>query len=177
MTAVLAVDAAVRTWVVTHRLAWLDGPMWMLSVVGRSGLVFLAIALAVAIARRRAWVLIEVAIAVAIAATLADGVLKPLVHRPRPFAAMPGPNVIGGRPDDWSFPSGHASNAFAGAAALARSVPGGAAAWWTLAAAIAFSRVYLGVHYPLDVTAGALIGLCAAAVAHWVTSRRSRLRR
>ena len=57
-----------------------------------------------------------------------------------------------------AFPSGHAALAFAGAVVLTRVLPAGRIVWWVLAAATAYSRVYLGVHYPLDVLAGAVVG-------------------
>lgn len=57
-----------------------------------------------------------------------------------------------------SFPSGHAATAFAGAAVLVRYLPGRWPVLLTLATAIAFSRVYVGVHYPADVLFGALFG-------------------
>ena len=81
--------------------------------------------------------------------------------------------MIGGRPHDASFPSGHAANAFAGALVLSITAPRGRLAWWPLAVAIAYSRVYLGVHYPLDVVGGAGVGLACAGV---VLFARRRLR-
>ena len=57
-----------------------------------------------------------------------------------------------------SFPSGHAAMSFAGATFLALAAPRLAPALFVLAAAVAYSRVYVGVHYPLDVVAGAALG-------------------
>ena len=58
-----------------------------------------------------------------------------------------------------SFPSGHATVAFACATVLALAVPRLRVPFFVLAALIAFSRVYVGVHYPFDVLAGAVLGV------------------
>jgi undecaprenyl-diphosphatase len=174
LNALLKTDVALVAWVVAHRVPPLDTPLWLVSVVGRGGLVWLAIGAALAAARRlSARGLLQLALAILMAVALADRVIKPLAGRPRPFDEIAGLQVIGGRPDDSSFPSGHAANAFAGALVLARLAPWGQAVWWTFAVAIAFSRVYLGVHHPLDVAAGALIGLLCGGVALRVRWRRS----
>ncbi len=164
MDYILDYDQFARTWVVSHRLPVFDLPMWILSAIGRGGLVWLVLAVVLAVWKRRPRILMSMALAVVLATALTDHLIKPLVARERPFLRTPAVLVIGSRPDDASFPSGHAANAFAGAAVLSAI---GAAFWWAwaLAVAIAYSRVYVGVHYPLDVCGGALIGvLCGLFV-------------
>jgi undecaprenyl-diphosphatase len=159
-------DQSARLWVVTHRLGWLDGAMWMVSVIGRGGIVWLVIGLAVTLIRRTtATFLPELILAIVLASLLANHALKPLVSRERPFVSTPEILVIGSRPGDASFPSGHAANAFAGASVLARRLRGQRVLWWALAVLIAYSRIYLGVHYPLDVIGGALLGFVCGTVA------------
>jgi undecaprenyl-diphosphatase len=70
----------------------------------------------------------------------------------------------------WSFPSGHATTAFAGAVALSYLWRRAAPLFFLLAAAIAFSRVYVGVHYPGDVLAGAALGSLVGLA--WVAAFR-----
>src|SRR5947209_5796907 len=120
-------DAIARDWVVAHRVGWLDNPLWLLSVVGRGGMLFVALGAVAAIRRRRAWDFIQVAVAIIIASAAADRALKPLVQRQRPFESMPAIEVIGGKPQDSSMPSGHAANAAAGAVTLSQIAPQGAA--------------------------------------------------
>ena len=157
-------DRLLTTWVVGHRVRALDPLMWGVSLIGRDGLVWYTSAVALRLARRlRLRAVARVFLAVLIAAFLSDWVLKPLIGRPRPFASSPAVHVIGSRPSDASFPSGHAANAFAGALTLAGVFQSGRWIWWPLAVMIAYSRVYLGVHYVSDVLGGALVG-CISAV-------------
>lgn len=166
--AILSVDTGLSAWIVAHRIAVLDPVMWTVSAVGRGGALFLAIGLGLATARRIEWSgALRLLLAIVLASLAADHVVKPIVNRQRPFERDPGIAVIGGQPHDPSFPSGHAANAFAGASMLSRLMPGAAWLWWLLAGLVALSRVYLGVHYPADVTAGAAIGLGCALLASW----------
>ncbi len=122
--------------------------------------------------RRRAVVPLAFALAaVGVTDLIGARVLKPLVHRMRPFDALPRGTVhqaiqvshLG------SMPSLHAANAFALAVVLGRAAPRLAPILYGFAALIALSRVVAGVHWPSDVVAGALFGsrrsgLAAAAL-------------
>ena len=88
--------------------------------------------------------------------------LKSVVDVERPAFRYAEPKALVHVPRDHSFPSGHAATSFACATVLAWAFPRLAVPLYLLAAAIAFSRVYVGVHYPLDVLAGAALGLLVA---------------
>lgn len=90
---------------------------------------------------------------------LVEMMLKPFLGRLRPYSALSGV-IASVRPtaDAFSFPSGHATIAFAMAVVVSRYEPRLRWVWYGLAAVISFTRVYLGVHYPSDVVAGVLLG-------------------
>ncbi len=98
---------------------------------------------------------------------LAEGVqstLKVWVERDRPPLQNPDPAPLVALPSTYSFPSGHAVVAFACATVISFALPRLRWPLYALAALIAFSRVYVGVHYPGDVAAGAVIGIALGLV-------------
>jgi len=88
--------------------------------------------------------------------------LRYAIGRDRPPVRFAEPHALVHVPANPSFPSGHAATSFACAALLAWLTPLPRAPLFVLAALIAFSRVYDGVHYPLDVVGGAVLGLLVA---------------
>ncbi|MGQ9848354.1 MAG: phosphatase PAP2 family protein [Bacteroidales bacterium] len=99
-------------------------------------------------------------------------ILKYSINRKRPFVTYPEIEKLssGGSP---SFPSGHTSEAFSTATALSIEYP----KWYviapllTWATAVGYSRMHLGVHYPSDVLAGAIIGSGSAYFSHWFNKK------
>src|SRR3954453_17194368 len=101
---------------------------------------------------------------------LVNQVVKRLVPRPRPsLRRVPRARHLRAQPLTTSFPSGHAASAAAFATGVAAEYPMAAVPLPALAAAVGYSRTYVGVHYPLDVAVGAGIGMSAGIItrAQW----------
>ncbi len=158
------VDRSLQRWIVEHRVGVLDPVFQALTYAGSFGLVWLVLALVVSgFSLRRPWLPARVAVTILIA-EMSSGLLKLWIGRDRPAVATPDPEPIVHLPATASFPSGHSTVAFACATALTLAVPRLALPFYALAALIAFSRVYVGVHYPGDIVAGALLGVIVGLV-------------
>lgn len=120
--------------------------------------------------------IVLVALAVAASDQMTCSVLKPAFERPRPFRAESGVRKLTGA-HDFSFPSAHAANSSAAATFLAVRFPR-LRPILLLPVIVSYSRVYVGVHYPLDVIGGAAVGssIGAAFAALESAVRRRRLR-
>lgn len=128
-------------------------------MVGYAGLIWIALAAPVArLARRQIGFSVVLTAACVWTADLFTLALKAAVGRPRPFEAIPHTDPLIKATLGQSMPSGHAATSFAGAVILAYLLPRWAPLFFLLATAIAFSRVYVGVHYLSDITVGAFIG-------------------
>jgi len=148
----------VERWVVHHRWHPLDDVFVWLTRIGTWGAVWLLLALGLAIVWRRASLLIAVALADVAADSLA-GALKAATQVERPPLRYVHPKALVSLPSGSSFPSGHTATSFACATVLSFFVPRAAPAFYLLALAIGFSRIYVGVHWPLDVLGGIVLGV------------------
>lgn len=140
----------------------LDKIMIVVSTLGNAGIFWILVGLLLLIPKRYRWGGVQMLAAMALAFVVGNLILKNVIARPRPCWIDPTVPLLVASPSDYSFPSGHSMNGFAGSVSLLcidkrLGIPAVA-----LAAAIAFSRLYNFVHFPTDVFAGTVIGIAAA---------------
>ena len=160
-----ALDAELFLWVneLPHTQL-LNRFFYFLTLIYRGGAAWYGImALIMAWRPKLGWQLArEAALPLGLAIWLVEYPIKAYFRRRRPFITIVQAIVIGRKPDSWSFPSGHAATAYAGAWLLSHVLPRWRFPLYLVATLTAFSRVYLGAHYPGDVVAGSTVGLLFA---------------
>lgn len=117
------------------------------------------------------FILCPLLLSLALSHVLANLTLKPLIGRLRPNFVLPQTLLLGPPLSGFSFPSGHATYSFAAASVLGKKRRGLKVFFYLLAALIAFSRIYIGVHYPLDVLVGAVLGVLIGKVSVFVDEK------
>ncbi len=155
----------------------LDAIMASVTTLGNLGFIWFVIALTTIAMKKHRIYGIAIVVAIVFAFVIGDLGLKHVFGRARPFVEDPSlATSLIALPQSFSFPSGHTSSSFAAATVLCltpfahRWIKPLAA---TGAIAIAFSRLYLCVHYPSDVCAGAVLGVVCGAVAVRIIQRLS----
>jgi undecaprenyl-diphosphatase len=143
---------------------FMTGLSWVMTG-GTGWLLFLL--LATLVDRQRGWKATRAVVpSLWLATTTVEHPIKKWFRRRRPFVSLIEAIIVGRKPGSYSFPSGHSAAAFAGALLLAREYPARARGFFGLASLVAFSRIYLGVHYPGDVLSGSLLGMVLAKI-YW----------
>ena len=177
-----AAELAVLDWLQAHlRCDFLDAVMPWISRICDHGEIWILLAAVLLLLRKHRWTGMSLSFALILDLICCNIVLKPLVGRVRPFLVNTVVELLTAPPADASFPSGHTAASFAAVFALRAS---GSPLWkpaLVLAAGIAFSRLYLYVHWPTDVLGGILVGAAAggagARLADALRRRRERLGR
>ena len=161
----LSTEGAILLWIQENLRMNLSTPvMKLLSLLGDAGIFWIVLTLCLLVFKKTRRAGICSAFALILSLLICNILLKNTVARIRPYEMVEGLTILVKKPTDYSFPSGHSSAAFASATALLASLPGKNRRRWgilllILAALIAFSRLYVGVHYPTDVLCGILIGI------------------
>lgn len=162
------------------RCGIMDSVMIFITGLGDSGKIWIACTILLLLIPKTRKAGLAMGIALALEIVCCNVILKPFVARIRPCDVNTAVQLLIERPLDYSFPSGHTASSFAAASALYF----GRKKLWIpaaiLAGLIGFSRLYLYVHYPTDVFAGALIGIMmgwiGSVLANAISARLSKHR-
>ena len=164
-------EFAFLDWLQQFRNPVLDALAVFFNYAGEHGEIWIAFTLILLLFRRTRKAGLAMAIALISYLVAGDFILKPLFARPRPCDVNTAVTILVNRPHGHSFPSGHTASAFAAAFALwlqnrKLGVPA-----LVLAAFIAFTRLYLYVHFPADVLGGLVLGIALGFFASWIVDR------
>lgn len=160
------------------RTGWMNGFWKGITFLGDGGWFWIVLGVLLLFPKKTRKAGITALLALAIGAIVTNLGLKNLVARPRPYDAIPSLVPLVARLKDFSFPSGHTCASFSCAVVYFKMYPDikGKGAL-ILAVLIGLSRLYVGVHYPTDVLAGAAIGCISAFLALAIMSRMEKGRR
>lgn len=146
---------------------FLDFIMPLITKLGTGGMIWIVVALAFLKSKQyRTDGLILIG-SLLLCVLLGNIILKPLIGRIRPCDINTAIPLLIARPTDFSFPSGHTLSSFAAASVIFHANTGMGIAAIVLASLIAFSRLYLYVHYPSDILAGMILGIFIGAAVIW----------
>lgn len=149
----------------------LDSIMVFITSLGNAGVIWIAIAIIFLFTKKYRRCGIAMGLALLFSFILGNVILKNIFERPRPSWIDSSIMLLIKNPTDYSFPSGHSFSSFAGATAIFIYHKKEGVAALILAALIAFSRLYLFVHYPSDVILGSLFGVIAAIIAAMIVNK------
>ena len=156
------VDNTILRWInVKFRNKTFDKIMPIITSAGNLGIIWIVISVLLMTKKDYRVLGQTILIALVITTIIGEGTIKNIVKRKRPFYGDDDKELLISRPITYSFPSGHTASSFAVAAVFIKTDNAASLEIILLACLIAFSRIYLGVHYPSDVIGGGIIGaLC-----------------
>lgn len=168
-----ALDGGILLWLQSVRQPLLDGILTLYTQLGNAGVAWIVLSVVLLFFRRtrKGGALALCAMLFGLIGT--NLVLKNLFQRMRPYEVVEGLTHLVPITDPNSFPSGHTTASFAAGVVWFRTLPARWARVLALASAflMGFSRLYVGVHYPTDVLAGAVMGTVCALLALWLGKR------
>ena len=163
------IDDAVLHFFGTLHMPVLNQIMIFVSALGNAGLVWIIICAVMLCKKSTRKCGVTMAVALIIGLLVCNLTLKPLIARVRPFDAHDIALLISA-PSDWSFPSGHTVSSFGAATSALITLKKRGIPFMVLAVLIAFSRLYLQVHYLSDVLVGCLLGCLFAVISNAAVS-------
>lgn len=166
-------DFAILHWIHdTLACPVLDALMVLVTTLGDHGAIWIVVGIILLIpARTRRWG-VTLLVTMGLTWLICELGVKNIICRERPFMVDPSIGLLISAPSGFSMPSGHTLTSFCAATVLSRApvARGFKIAGWVMAALIAFSRLYLFVHFPTDVLVGIAIGIAAGLLGSWVSN-------
>lgn len=153
-------DFHLLNWIQEHlACSFLDFFMSKITFLGNKGLIWIVAAIIMMFFKKYRKTGVMIGAGLSAGAVIGNVLLKNLIARERPCWINKSVQVLISIPQDYSFPSGHTLSSFVAATIIMHSDRRMGIAAYVLAIMIAFSRLYLYVHFPTDVLTGALIGI------------------
>ena len=149
----------------------MDKAMIIFTTLGNNGTIWIIIAALLMVSKKYRNIGFIALSALILSTILGEGILKHVVARIRPSGDIPVINFLIAKPLSYSFPSGHTASSFAVAGILSKYFKDYSLGFFTLASLIAFSRLYLYVHYPTDVLAGIVLGLICSKITLYIFNK------
>ena len=168
MTASLQLEFQILNLIANMRTDLLDTMLPMISSFGDKGIGWIVLSVILTCIPRYRKAGITMGLALIFCLLIGNMTLKPLIARPRPYTYFPEMTLLIAPLADFSFPSGHTFASFASATTLFLYHKKAGIAAYILAAIIAFTRLYLYVHFPSDVIAGMLLGIFSGWLAYQI---------
>lgn len=160
MQTITNIDFEILNYIYEHlSCSFLDFIMPKITFLGNGGLIWIITAIVMISFRKYRKAGIILSVALILCGITGNILLKNLIARERPCWLNETVQMLISIPKDYSFPSGHTMSSFASATVLTHYGRKNGIAACILAALIAFSRLYLYVHFPTDILAGMLIGV------------------
>jgi undecaprenyl-diphosphatase len=151
----------------------MDKSMVISTYLGNGGIIWIIIAAILIINKKYRKIGFMALGALILSTILGEEILKNVVKRIRPSEDIQAWNLLIAKPLSYSFPSGHTTSSFAVAGVLAKYFKRYAFEFLGLASLIGFSRLYLYVHYPTDILAGAVLGLMCSGIIIYLFDKAS----
>lgn len=165
MENIIAFDISILKYIYENlRSAFADTFMKFITLFGEGGIFFICIALVLLFFKKTRKTGIMLSISLIIGLIVCNMTLKPIIARPRPYIYT-GLEPLIERPGDFSFPSGHTVASFEAATVFMLRDRRFGIPLLILAVLIAFSRLYLHVHYPTDIIGGMVLGTLSGIIA------------
>ena len=166
-------DGSILIFIQEHiRCGFLDAIFPYLTHLGDAGIFWIVLTIVLLMFKKTRKAGLCSACALLGSLILNNLILKPLVNRTRPYEVVEGLRLMGKMASDASFPSGHTAASFASATALFPNLPRRYGVLLViLAFLIAFSRLYIGIHYPTDVLVGFLDGILLGILANVLVNK------